>query len=96
MLKVFKPIGFVETLFKSKCNLDISRTKLLNFSLAFILKHIETKELKQYYSSFNNTQMLKTVLLISIRRKSLELLNLITEESFFDGLTDPHIKSKVV
>ena len=61
----------------------------INCSLAFILKNIETKELRYYHSSFNNAQILKTALLINNRKDLLNFLNSFAEESFYDGLTRP-------
>ena len=68
----------------------------INYSLAFILKNIETKELRYYHSSLNNAQILETALLISTRKELLNFLNSMAEESFYDGLTRLDTKWKVV
>ena len=64
----------------------------INYSLALILKNIETKELRYYHSSFNNAQILETALLISNRKDLINVLNSLAEESFYDGLTRPDTK----
>ena len=68
----------------------------ITYSLAFILKNIETKELRYYHSSFYNAQTLETGLLISNRKKLFIFLNLLAEKCFCDGLTCPDTKRKVV
>ena len=68
----------------------------INCSLAFILKNIETKELRYYHSSFNNVQILETALLINNKKDLINFLNSLAEESFYDGLTRPDMKWKVV
>ena len=68
----------------------------INYSLAFILKNIETKELRYYHSSFNNAQILETALLINNRKDLLNFFNSLAEESFYDVLTRPDTKWKVV
>ena len=68
----------------------------INYSLGFILKNIETKELRYYHASFNNAQILKTALLINNRKDLINFLNSLAEESFYDGLTRPDTKWKVV
>ena len=47
----------------------------INYSLAYILKNIETEKLSYFYASYNNHLMLKTALLISNRQELLEFLN---------------------
>ena len=68
----------------------------INYSLAYILKNIETKELRYYHSSFNNAQILETALLINNQKELLNFLNSMAEESFYDGLAGPDRKWKVV
>ena len=68
----------------------------INYSLAFILKNIETKELRYYHASFNNAQILETALLINNRKDLINFLNSLAEESFYDGLTRPDTKWKMV
>ena len=68
----------------------------INYSLGFILKNIETKELRYYHASFNNAQILETALLINNQKDLINFLNSLAEESFYDGLTRPDTKWKVV
>ena len=68
----------------------------INYSLAFILKNIETKELRYCHASFNNAQILETALLINNRKELLNFLNSLAEESFYNGLIRPDTKWKVV
>ena len=68
----------------------------INYSLAFILKNIETKELRYHHTSLNNAQILETALLINNQKESLNFLNSLAEESFYDGLIRPDTKWKVV
>ena len=68
----------------------------INYSLGFILKNLETKELRYYHASFNNAQMLETALLINNRKDLINFFNSLAEESFYDGLTRPDTKWKVV
>ena len=59
----------------------------INNSLAFLLNNTETKELRYDHSSFNNAQILETALLISSRKKLVNILNSLAEKSFYDSLT---------
>ena len=56
----------------------------INYSLAYILRNIETNELRYFHASYNNHLMLETALLISNRQELLDFLNSIAEESFLD------------
>ena len=53
-----------------------------SYSLAYILRNIETDELRYFHASYNNHLMLQTALLISNRQELLDFLNSITEEIF--------------
>ena len=68
----------------------------INNSLAYILKNIQTEELRYYHSSYNNAQMLNTTLLISNRKDLMDFLNALAEESFYDELSRPDTKWKIV
>ena len=68
----------------------------INYSLAYILKNIETEELRYFYASYNNHLMLKTALLISNRQELLDFLNSIAEENFIESITRPDTKWKIV
>ena len=68
----------------------------INYSLAYILKNIQTEELRYYHSSYNNAQMLDTALLISNRKDLMDFLNALAKESFYDGLSRPDTKWKIV
>ena len=59
----------------------------INYTLAFILKKIETKELRYHHLNFNNAEILETALLMSNRQELLRFKNSLVEESFYDGLT---------
>ena len=63
----------------------------VNYSLAYIL----TEELRYYHSSYNNAQMLVTAL-ISNRKDLIDFFNTLAEESFYDGLSRPDTKWKIV
>ena len=54
----------IETIAERIMTYQKNRFKI-NYSLAFILKNIETKELRYYHASFNNAQILETALLIN-------------------------------
>ena len=47
----------------------------INYSLAYILKNIETEELRYFHASYNNHLMLKTALLITNRQELFNFLN---------------------
>ena len=68
----------------------------INYSLAYILKNIETEELRYFHASYNNHLMLKTALLISNRQELLDFLNSIAEENFIESITRPDTKWKIV
>ena len=68
----------------------------INYSLAYVLKNIETNELRYFHSSYNNHLMLETALLISNRQELLDFLNSIAEESFIENITRPDTKWKVI
>ena len=68
----------------------------INYSLAYVLKNIETNELRYFHSSYNNHLMLETALLISNRQELLDFLNSIAEESFMENITRPDTKWKVI
>ena len=68
----------------------------INYSLAYILKNIETEELRYFHASYNNHLMLKTALLISNRQELLDFLNSIAEENFIENITRPDTKWKIV
>ena len=68
----------------------------INYSLAYVLKNIETNELRYFHSSYNNHLMLETALLISNRQELLDFLNSIAEESFMENITIPDTKWKVI
>ena len=68
----------------------------INYSLAYILKNIQTEELRYYHSSYNNAQMLNTALLISNRKDLMDFLNALAEESFCNELSRPDTKWKIV
>ena len=55
-----------------------------NYSSVFVLKSIETKELRYYHSSYNDVQKIKTDLLIS-DYKLLNFFNFQAEKSIYDG-----------
>ena len=52
--------------------------------------------LHYYHASFNNAQILETALLINNRKDLLNFLHSLAKESFYDGLTRPETKWKVV
>ena len=87
--------GLIENIAKRIMTYQKNRFKI-NYSLGFILKNIETKEFRYYHASFNNAQILETALLINNRKDLLNFLNSLAEESFYDGLTRPDTKWKVV
>ena len=64
--------------------------------MVYILKNVETEELRYYHSSYNNAQILDTALLISNRKDLMDFLNVVAEESFYDGLSRPDTKCKIV
>ena len=68
----------------------------INYSLAYVLRNIETNELRYFHASYNNPLMLKTALLISNRKELLDFLNSIAEESFIENITRPDTKWKVI
>ena len=68
----------------------------INYSLAYILKNIDTEELRYHHSSYNNAQMLVIALLISNRKDLMDFLNVLAEESFYDGLSRPDTKWNIV
>ena len=47
----------------------------INCILAYILKTVQTKELRYYHSRYHNAQMLDTALLISNRKDLMNFLN---------------------
>ena len=85
----------IETIAERIMTYQKNRFKI-NYSLAFILKNIEAKELRYCHASFNNAQILETALLINNRKELLNFLNSLAEESFYNGLTRPDTKWKVV
>ena len=66
----------IETIAERIMTYQKNRFKI-NYSLAFILKNIETKELRYYHASFNNAQILETALLINNRKDLLNFLKFI-------------------
>ena len=64
-----------ETIMKEQKN----RFKI-NYSLAYILRNIETDELRYFHASYNNHLMLETALLISNRQELLDFLNSIVKK----------------
>ena len=64
----------------------------INYSLAYILKNIETEEFRYFHASYNNHLMLKTALLIINRQELLDFLNSIAEENFIESITRPDTK----
>ena len=54
------------------------------------------RRLLYYHSSYNNAQMLDTALLISNRKGLMDFLNALTKESFYDRLSRPDTKWKIV
>ena len=64
----------------------------INYSLAYILKNIQTEELRYYHSSYNNAQILDTALLIRNRKDLMDFLNSLAKDSFYDGLSRPDTK----
>ena len=88
-------IDLVQTIAERIVTHQKNRFKI-NYSLAYILKNIETKKSRYYYSSFNNAQILETALLINNRKELLNFLNSLAKESFYDGLARPDTKWKVV
>ena len=95
---IFYDRGFkdlIETITKRIMTYQKNRFKI-NYSLGFILKNIETKELRYYHASFNNAQILETALLINNQKDLKNFLHSLAEESFYDGLTRPDTKWKVV
>ena len=68
----------------------------INYSLAYILKNIETEELRYFHASYNYHLTLKTALLISNRQELFDFLNFIAEENFIEDLTRPDTKWKIV
>ena len=68
----------------------------INYSLAYVLRNIETNELRYFHASYNNHLMLETALLISNRQELLDFLNSIAEESFLENITRPDTKWKII
>ena len=68
----------------------------IKYSLAYILKNIETDELRYFHASYNNHLMLETALLISNMQKLPDFFNSIAEESFVENITRPDTKWKIV
>ena len=68
----------------------------INYSFAYIFKHVETQVLWYYRSWYNNAQMLETALFISNQIELLDFLNSLAKESFYDGSTHPDTKLKIV
>ena len=68
----------------------------IDYSLAYTLKNIQTEELRYYHLSYNNSQMLDTALLISNCKDLMDFFNVLAEESFYDGLSRPDTKWKIV
>ena len=68
----------------------------INYSLAYVLRNIETNELRYFHASYNNHLMLETALLISNRQELLDFLNSIEEESFIENITRPDTKWKII
>ena len=68
----------------------------INYSLAYVLRNIETNELRHFHASYNNHLMLKIALLISNRQELLDFLNCIAEESFIENTTRPETKGKII
>ena len=81
----------METILKQQEN----RFKI-NYSLAYILRNIETDELCYFHASYNNHLMLQTALLISNRQELLDFLNSTAEESFIENITRPNTKWKII
>ena len=68
----------------------------INYSLAYVLRNIETNEIRYFHASYNNHLMLETALLISNRQELLDFLNFIAEESFIENITRPDTKWKII
>ena len=68
----------------------------INYSLAYILRNIETDELRYFHASYNNHLMLETTLLISNRQELQDFLNSIAEESFIENIRRPDTKLKII
>ena len=68
----------------------------INYGLAYILRNIETNELRYFHASYNNHLMLETALLTSNRQKLLDILNSIVEESLIENITRPDTKWKII
>ena len=68
----------------------------INYSLAYVLRSIETNELRYFHASFNNHLMLESALLISSRQELLDFLNSIAEKSFIENITRPDTKWKII
>ena len=66
------------------------------FSLAYVLRNIETNELRYFHASYNNHLMLEIALLISNRQELFDFLNSIAEESFTENITRPDTKWKII
>ena len=66
------------------------------YSLAYILRNIETDELRYFHASYNNHLMLETALLISNRQELLDFLNSMAEESFIENIIRPDTKWKII
>ena len=64
----------------------------INYSLAYILRNIETDELRYFHASYNNDLMLETALLISNRQELFNFFNSIAEENFIENITRPDTK----
>ena len=47
----------------------------INYSLAYVLRNIETNKFRYFHASYNNHLMLETALLISNRQELLDFLN---------------------
>ena len=54
----------------------------INYSLTYILKNIQTEELRYYHSSYNNAQMLDTALLISNRKDLMDFFECYSRRIF--------------
>ena len=68
----------------------------INCSLAYILRNIETNQLRYFHSSYNNHQLLERALLISNRQELVKFLNNLSEEKFHEALSRPDTKWKIV
>ena len=68
----------------------------INYSFAYVLRNINNNELRYYHSSYNNSLMMETALLISNRHELIQFLNTLSEESFFEKINRPDSKWKIV